>query len=105
MAVMPIHYPRAMLRAHRLHPIELWGPPHVPRHEGNRHFQTYACDIVVKAMSFIRSGGIDRTRAILVPHTCDALQGMGSVLTDFLHPEQRVLTLYLPRGRRTLALV
>jgi benzoyl-CoA reductase/2-hydroxyglutaryl-CoA dehydratase subunit BcrC/BadD/HgdB len=52
-------------------------------------------------MAFIRSGGIDATRAILVPHTCDALQGMGSVLTDFLRPEQRVLTLYLPRGRRT----
>jgi benzoyl-CoA reductase/2-hydroxyglutaryl-CoA dehydratase subunit BcrC/BadD/HgdB len=100
-AVMPIHYPRAMLRAYRLHPIEIWGPPHVPRHEGNRHFQTYACDIVVKAMAFIRSGGIDATRAIVVPHTCDALQGMGSVLTDFLHPDQRVLTLYLPRGRRT----
>ena len=97
---MPIHYPRAMLRAHRLHPIELWGPPNVPRHEGSRHFQTYTCDIVVKAMSFIRSGGIDATRAILVPHTCDALQGMGSVLEDFLKPEQRVLTLYLPRSRR-----
>jgi benzoyl-CoA reductase/2-hydroxyglutaryl-CoA dehydratase subunit BcrC/BadD/HgdB len=100
-AVMPIHYPRAMLRAHRLHPIEIWGPPHVARHEGNRHFQAYACDIVVKAMAFIRSGGIDATRAILVPHTCDALQGMGSVLNDFLRPDQRVLTLYLPRGRRS----
>lgn len=99
-AVMPIHYPRAMLRAYRLHPMELWGPPHVPRHEGNRHFQTYACDIVVKAMAFIRSGGIDGARAILVPHTCDALQGMGSVLTDFVRPDQRVLTLYLPRARR-----
>ena len=99
-AVMPIHYPRAMLRAYRLHPIEIWGPPHAPRHEGHRHFQTYACDIVVKAMAFVRSGGIDATCAILVPHTCDALQGMGSVLTDFLRPGQRVLTLYLPRGRR-----
>jgi benzoyl-CoA reductase/2-hydroxyglutaryl-CoA dehydratase subunit BcrC/BadD/HgdB len=97
---MPIHYPRAMLRAHRLHPIEIWGPPQVARHEGNRHFQAYACDIVVKAMAFIRSGGIDETCAILVPHTCDALQGMGSVLTDFVRPHQRVLTLYLPRGRR-----
>jgi len=100
-AVMPIHYPRAMLRAHRLHPIEIWGPPRVPRVEGSRHFQAYTCDIVVKATSFVRSGGIAGTKAILVPHTCDALQGMASVLGDFLHPEQRVLTLYLPRGRRT----
>ena len=98
---MPIHYPRALLRAHRLHPMEVWGPPHVERHEGSRHFQAYTCDIVVKAMSFLRSGGLDVARAILVPHTCDALQGMGSVLSDFLRPDQRVLTLYLPRGRRT----
>lgn len=100
-AVMPIHYPRAMLRAHRLHPMEIWGPPHVERHEGSRHFQAYTCDIVVKAMSFIRSGGLGAAKAILVPHTCDALQGMGSVLGDFLDPDQRVLTLYLPRGRRS----
>ena len=98
---MPIHYPRAMLRAHRLHPIEIWGPPHVERHEGSRHFQAYTCDIVVKAMSFLRSGGLEAAKAILVPHTCDALQGMGSVLGDFLQPDQRVLTLYLPRGRRS----
>ena len=100
-AVMPIHYPRALLRAHRLHPVEIWGPPHVERHEGSRHFQAYTCDIVVKAMSFLRSGGLDAAKAILVPHTCDALQGMGSVLGDFLRPDQRVLTLYLPRGRRS----
>jgi benzoyl-CoA reductase/2-hydroxyglutaryl-CoA dehydratase subunit BcrC/BadD/HgdB len=81
--------------------MEVWGPPHVERHEGSRHFQAYTCDIVVKAMSFLRSGGLDVARAILVPHTCDALQGMGSVLSDFLRPDQRVLTLYLPRGRRT----
>ncbi len=99
-AVMPIHYPRAMLRAHRLHPIEIWGPPHAARHEGGRHFQAYTCDIVVKATSFVMQGGIDPTAAILVPHTCDALQGMASVLGDFLQPSQRVLTLYLPRGRR-----
>ena len=80
--------------------MEIWGPPHVERHEGSRHFQAYTCDIVVKAMSFIRSGGLGVAKAILVPHTCDALQGMGSVLGDFLQPDQRVLTLYLPRARR-----
>ena len=100
-AVMPIHYPRAMLRAHRLHPMEIWGPPYVERHEGSRHFQVYTCDIVVKATSFLRSGGLDAARGILIPHTCDALQGMASVLGDFLRPHQRILTLYLPRGRRT----
>jgi benzoyl-CoA reductase/2-hydroxyglutaryl-CoA dehydratase subunit BcrC/BadD/HgdB len=99
-AVLPFHYPRALLRAYRLHPIEVWGPPHVPRDEGHRHFQAYTCDIVVKATSFLLRGGMDAVDAILIPHTCDALQGMASVSRDFLRPRQPVLTLYLPRDRR-----
>jgi hypothetical protein len=35
-----------------------------------------------------------------VPHACDSLQGLGSLLLDFVKPPQPVLTLYLPRGRR-----
>jgi len=100
-AVLPYHYPRALLRAHGFHPIELWGPPHVPRDLGSRHFPAYTCDIVVRATSFLLQGGLDGVDAILVPHTCDALQGMGSVLGDFLRPRPSVLTLYLPRGQRT----
>ena len=91
-AVLPYHYPRALLRAHGFHPIELWGPPGVPRDEGGRHFQSYT--------SFLLRGGLDQVDVILVPHTCDALQGMGSVLTDFLQPDQPVLTVYLPRSDR-----
>ena len=99
-AVLPYHYPRPLLRACGFHPIELWGPPGVPRDEGARHFQAYTCDIVVRATSFLLRSGLDAVDAILVPHTCDALQGMGSVLGDFLRPTPPVLTLYLPRGRR-----
>lgn len=100
-AVLPYHYPRALLRAHGFHPVELWGPPSAPRDQGSRHFPAYTCDIVVRATSFLLQGGLDGVDAILVPHTCDALQGMGSVLGDFLRPRPTVLTLYLPRGRRT----
>ena len=85
-AVLPFHYPRALLRAYRLHPIEVWGPPHVPRDQGSQHFQAYTCDIVVKATAFLLRGGMDPVDAILVPHTCDALQGMASVAADFLKP-------------------
>jgi benzoyl-CoA reductase/2-hydroxyglutaryl-CoA dehydratase subunit BcrC/BadD/HgdB len=99
-AVLPYHYPRPLLRACGFHTIELWGPPGVPRDEGGRHFQAYTCDIVVRAASFLLRGGLDAVDAILVPHTCDALQGLGSVLGDFVRPTPPVLTLYLPRGRR-----
>jgi benzoyl-CoA reductase/2-hydroxyglutaryl-CoA dehydratase subunit BcrC/BadD/HgdB len=99
-AVLPYHYPRALLTAHGFHPVEIWGPPGVPRDEGGRHFQAYTCDIVVRATSLLLGGGLDEVDAILVPHTCDALQGMGSVLGDFIRPGPPLLTLYLPRGRR-----
>jgi benzoyl-CoA reductase/2-hydroxyglutaryl-CoA dehydratase subunit BcrC/BadD/HgdB len=100
LAVLPIHYPRALLRAHGFHPIELWGPPQAPMAQGARHFQAYTCDIVVKATSFLLSGGADAAEGLLIPHTCDAMQGMAAVLGDFVHPRQRVLTLYHPRERR-----
>ncbi len=99
-AVLPIHYPRELLRAYGFHPVEVWGPPGVPAHLGNRHFQSYTCDIVRRAASFLLSGGLDDAELILVPHACDALQGMASVLLDFVQPRQTVLPLYLPRGTR-----
>ncbi|MFN7951558.1 MAG: 2-hydroxyacyl-CoA dehydratase family protein [bacterium] len=99
-AVLPIHYPRPLLSAYGFHPVELWGPPEAPMAQGARHFQAYTCDIVVKATSFLLSGGADVADGLLVPHTCDAMQGMAAVLGDFVRPRQRVLTVYHPRDRR-----
>jgi benzoyl-CoA reductase/2-hydroxyglutaryl-CoA dehydratase subunit BcrC/BadD/HgdB len=98
-AVLPVHYPRAVFHACGFHPIELWGPPRVDSKEGDRHLQAYACAIVRNATALLLEGGLDRCDVVLVPHTCDALQGMGSVLGDFGGLRQRVLTLYHPRAR------
>ena len=99
-AVLPIHSPRALVRAHGFAPVEVWGPPGVDTTLGNRHFQSYACPIVRNAASFLLGAGGDAVDVVVVPHTCDALQGFASVLRDFLATKQPVLTLYLPRGRR-----
>ncbi len=99
-AVLPIHYPRPLLRVYGFHPMEVWGPPRVKSQEGDRHFQAYACAIVRNATSFLLEGGLDVTDVLLIPHTCDALQGMASVVGEFIKPRQRVLTIYHPRGRR-----
>jgi benzoyl-CoA reductase/2-hydroxyglutaryl-CoA dehydratase subunit BcrC/BadD/HgdB len=98
-AVLPVHYPRAVFHACGFQPIELWGPPRVDSEEGDRHLQAYACAIVRNATSLLLEGALDRCEVVLVPHTCDALQGMGSVLRDFGGMRQRVLTLYHPRAR------
>ncbi len=99
-AVFPIHYPRALLRAFGYLPVEVWGPPRVHGGAGEAHVQPYICSIVRNALSFLQKGGLDVVDLLFVPHACDSLQGLGSILLDFVCPSQPVLTLYLPRGRR-----
>ena len=110
-AVYPIHYPRALLRAFGLLPVEVWGPPGVDTGRGDAMLQPYTCGIVRCGLSFLLDGGlggVDESQpaapgvdVVLVPHACDSLQGLGSVLLDFVQPrrfDRPVLTLYLPRG-------
>ncbi len=99
-AVLPIHYPRALLRAFDFLPVEVWGPPHVDVSYGGAHLQPYVCSIVHNALSFLKTGGLDETDLIIVPHACDSLQGLGSILIDFVKPRQPVFPFYLPRGKR-----
>ncbi|MEA3358262.1 MAG: 2-hydroxyacyl-CoA dehydratase family protein [Thermodesulfobacteriota bacterium] len=98
-AVLPIHYPRALFRAFSILPVEVWGPPGIDSSYGGTHLQAYICSIVHNALSFLKTGGLDEADFILIPHTCDSLQGLGSVLIDFVRPPQQVLTLYLPRSK------
>ena len=44
-AVMPIFYPRELLRTYGFQPIEIWGPPKV-KACGHEHFQSSVCPIV-----------------------------------------------------------
>lgn len=103
-AVLPIHVPRALLRAFGFQPVEVWGPPGIDPNPAAAHLQPYICSIARNALAFLLQGGLDRCDLIVVPHTCDSLQGLGSLLIDFIHPPQPVLTLYLPRARRPVDL-
>lgn len=98
-AVLPIHYPRALLRAYGFHPMEVWGPPGVTAREEETHFQEYVCSLVRDAAIFLSSEVGQQVDCILIPHTCDSLQGMGTVMQGFVRPDQPVMTLYHPRNR------
>ncbi len=98
-AVFPIHYPRELLRAFGVLPVEVWGPPAVEADYGATHLQPYLCSIVRNGLSFLLAGGLDVVDLLVVPHACDSLQGLGSILLDFVTPRQPVLPIYLPRGR------
>lgn len=99
-AVFPIHYPRALLRAFDLLPVEVWGPPGRDPVQGNAHLQAYTCSIVRCGLSYIEQGKLDHMALVLVPHACDSLQGLGSLLLDFYDTPFAVETFYVPRGRR-----
>lgn len=99
-AVLPIHYPRALLRAFDVLPVEVWGPPAVDASYKTTHLQPYVCSVVQNALSFLQAGGLDAVDLIVVPHACDTLQGLGSILIDFVAPRQPVLPIYIPRGER-----
>lgn len=97
-AVFPIHYPRALLRAFDLLPVEVWGPPKISTQSGDGHLQAYTCSVVRCGLSFLLDGGLREVDVLVSPHACDSLQGLGSLLLDFVKPEQLVLPLYIPRG-------
>lgn len=99
-AVLPIHYPRALLRAFGLLQVEVWGPPGVDPGAGAAHLQPYVCSIVRNALAFLQTNDAAEADVIVVPHGCDSLQGLGSLLIDFVPPGRPVLPFYLPRGRR-----
>jgi len=99
-ALLPIHYPRALLRAFDILPVEVWGPPQVDASYGAAHLQPYVCSVVRNALSFLLMGGLEVADLIIVPHACDSLQGLGSILMDFIRPRQPVFPIYIPRGRR-----
>ena len=103
-AVLPVHYPRGLLRACGFLPIEVWGPPRRDTTLGDGHLQAYTCSVVRSGLSFLLQGKLDVVDAVLVPHTCDSLQGLASVLIDFIKPAQPVLTQYYPRNEGPSAL-
>lgn len=97
-AVYPVRAPRGLLRGFGYLPVEVWGPPSADVTQGGAYVQAYVCSIARCGLAWVLQGGLDVADVIVVPHACDSLQGLGSLLTDFHRPKQPVWPLYLPRG-------
>ncbi len=102
-AVLPIHHPRALLEAFGFLPVEVWGPPGRDLTSGDAHLQVYTCSIVRSSLAFLLDGGLDSCDLLVVPHGCDSLQGLGSLLIDLLPHRLPVVPFYLPRGEAASA--
>lgn len=102
-AVYPVRAPRGLLRAYGYLPVEVWGPPRAGTTEAGAYIQGYVCSVARCGLSWLLQGGLELTDLIVIPHACDALQGLGSIVSDFHRPRQPVWPLYLPRGEGEVA--
>jgi benzoyl-CoA reductase/2-hydroxyglutaryl-CoA dehydratase subunit BcrC/BadD/HgdB len=98
LAVLPILYPKEILTALDVLAVEMWGPPGPPRGDAAGRLQTYVCAVVRNALAFLASGHADAVDGLLVPHTCDSLQGLATLLADFGGWRKPVVVFQHPRG-------
>jgi benzoyl-CoA reductase/2-hydroxyglutaryl-CoA dehydratase subunit BcrC/BadD/HgdB len=98
LAVLPIHYPKALLTAFDLLAVELWGPPGPARGDGAGRLQSYVCAVARNALAFLAAGKADVVDGVLFPHTCDTLQGLATLACDFGGWGKQAFTFHHPRG-------
>ncbi len=97
-AVLPIHYPKELLTALDLLAVELWGPPGPPRGDAAGRIQSYVCSLARNALAFLAAGGADAVDGVLFPHTCDSIQGLATLATDFGGWGKARFTFLHPKG-------
>jgi benzoyl-CoA reductase/2-hydroxyglutaryl-CoA dehydratase subunit BcrC/BadD/HgdB len=99
-AVFPIHAPRALFRAYGFLPVEVWGPPGIDPSPAAAHIQPWLCSVVRTGLAFLLRGGVELSEIdlVVVPHACDALQGLGSLLLDLVPCGKPVVTFTMPKG-------
>lgn len=81
--ILPGYYPKEILLGAEILPVEIWDP-RVDTAFAYRHLQHTVCGIVKRAISFLMALPKGLIDGILVPHTCDSLQNLGTLIKDLL---------------------
>lgn len=100
LAVLPIHYPKELLTALDIHAVELWGPPGPPVGPAAGRLQSYVCAVARNALAFLSAGKAAAVDGVLFPHTCDSIQGLATLATDFGGWDKESFTFLHPKGGR-----
>ena len=96
-AAFPAQYPRELLWAHGVLPVEVWDPP-LAATRAPGHLQPYICSVVRQGLELLLAGAGESVDAILFPHTCDSLQNLASLVGDYLQPKAPCLFFYPPKA-------
>ena len=102
LGVFPALYPREILWAFNILPVEIWDPPGTAV-LANKHLQPYICPIVRNGLELILRGDTDIVDGFLFSHTCDSLQNLASIVNDHLEINKPVFSFYHPKMPYTAA--
>jgi benzoyl-CoA reductase/2-hydroxyglutaryl-CoA dehydratase subunit BcrC/BadD/HgdB len=100
--VFPSQYPREILWALNILPVEIWDPPLDIRH-ADAHLQPHICSIVKYGLELIIQGQGEVLDGFLFPHTCDSIQNMASIVNDYLGIQKPCYFFYHPKAPYTEA--
>lgn len=95
--VFPIYYPKEILWAMNILPVEIWDPP-LNVSNANMHLQPYICSVVRLGLELILQGKCGDLDGFLFPHTCDSIQNMASIVNDYLGLDKPCYFFYHPKA-------
>jgi len=95
--IFPAYYPKEILWAMNVLPVEIWDPPLEVSH-ANAHLQPYICSVVKLGLELILQGKCKDIDGFLFPHTCDSIQNLASIVSDYLNLDQPCYFFYHPKA-------
>lgn len=95
--IFPAQYPREILWAMNVLPVEIWDPPLEVIH-ANAHLQPYICSVVRLGLELILQGKCEGLDGFLFPHTCDSIQNLSSIVSDYLGVKKPCYFFYHPKS-------
>jgi benzoyl-CoA reductase/2-hydroxyglutaryl-CoA dehydratase subunit BcrC/BadD/HgdB len=95
--VFPAHYPKEILWAMDILPVEIWDPP-LETSRAGAHLQPYICSVVKQGLELILQGKCHDLDGFLFPHTCDSIQNLASIVNDYLDVKKPCHFFYHPKA-------
>jgi benzoyl-CoA reductase/2-hydroxyglutaryl-CoA dehydratase subunit BcrC/BadD/HgdB len=95
--VFPAQYPREILWAANVLPVEIWDPA-LPASTADAHLQPYICSVVKLGLGLLLRGKADMVDGFFFPHTCDSIQNMASVVHDYIGLDKPCYFFYHPKA-------
>lgn len=95
--VFPAQYPKEILWAMNVLPVEIWDPPLTITH-ANEHLQPYICSVVSLGLELIIQGKCEALDGFLFPHTCDSIQNLASIVYDYLGTQKPCYFFHHPKA-------